>query len=307
MKLFQTTCAIAALLAFTNPAWAAACATPSEASALKTAVMHQAMMVAALQCKEVNAYNRFIKTYRGELQASDAALKGFFVRRGGERGEAGYDTFKTKAANISGLEQARDARSFCADARALFAASALNRDSLASFVEARSAGMDIGAICKDSRPVLTKTITPKPAPEKPLALAAAPALVKMPVVQMAQAKPVADDITIGGVPQHGLAANPYRRAADPLPESQIEEEELLEEDDVAPSYAAAEEEDLPPRPRAYQIRERPRAYGQDPYGYREPGYERNYGPPRGWEWRDYPPPSYPAPRPRWEPRGYGYW
>ncbi|MEY4707688.1 MAG: hypothetical protein RJB58_1411 [Pseudomonadota bacterium] len=310
MKLLQSACATIALFAFANPALAAACATPGEASALKTAVMHQAMMVAALQCKEVNAYNRFIKTYRGELQASDAALKGFFVRRGRERGEAGYDRFKTKAANISGLEQARDARSFCADARALFAASALNADSLASFVEARSAGMDIGAICKDSRPVLAKAITPKPAPEKPLAVAAAPALVKMPEVRMAQAKPIADDITISGVPRHGLAANPYRRAAEPLPEPQTEEEELLEED-VAPSYAAAEEEDLPPRPRAYQIRERPRAYSQDSYDYRDPGYERNYGPPRGWarneEWRDYPPPSYRAPRPRWEPRGYGYW
>ena len=302
MKLLQSACATIALLAFANPAWGAACATPSEASALKTAVMHQAMMVAALQCKEVNAYNRFIKTYRGELQSSDAALKGFFVRRGGERGEAGYDTFKTKAANISGLEQARDTRSFCADARALFAASALNAGSLASFVEARSAGMDIGAICKDSRPVLARTVTPKAAPEKPLALAAAP-LVKMPEVRMAQARPVPADITIGGVPQHSFAANPYGRV--PLPEPQVQEEELLEEDDVAPSYAAAEEEDLPPRPRAYQIRERPRA--QDPYGYREPGYERNYGPPRGWEWRDYPPRGYPAPRPRWDPRGYGYW
>ncbi len=302
MKLFHTTCATTLLIAFATPAWGAACATPSEASALKTAVMHQAMMVAALQCKEANAYNRFIKTYRGELQSSDAALKSFFVRRGGERGEAGYDTFKTKAANISGLEQARDTRGFCADARALFAASAQNDGTLASFVEARSAGMDIGTICKDSRPVLARTVTPKSA-EKPLAVAAP--LVKMPEVRMAQARPVPGDITIGGVPQHSFAANPYGRAAARMPEPQVEEEELLEEDDVAPSYAAAEEQDLPPRPRAYQIRERPRAYSQDSYGYREPGYERNYGPPRGWEWRDYPP--RPAPPPRWDSRGYGYW
>ncbi|OAI45265.1 hypothetical protein AYO42_03030 [Rhizomicrobium sp. SCGC AG-212-E05] len=298
MKLLQTTCAGIALLALANPALAAACATPGEAAALKTAVMHQAMMVAALQCKEVNAYNRFIKTYRGELQSSDAALKGFFVRRGGERGEAGYDSFKTKAANISGLEQARDTKGFCADARALFAASALNAGSLASFVEARSAGMDIGAICKDSRPVMVKASPRPPMPQEAVAVAAAP-LVKMPEVKMAEARPVADDISIGGVPQHRLAANPYRRPL-PAPEPQVEEE--LEEDDIAPSYAAAEAEDLPPpRPRAYQIRERPRDYGEDAYGYRDSGYrDRGYGPPRGWQWRDYPPP-----RPRWY-RGYDY-
>ncbi len=300
MKLFQTTCAGIALLALANPALAAACATPGEATALKTAVMHQAMMVAALQCKEVNAYNRFIKTYRGELQSSDAALKGFFVRRGGERGEAGYDSFKTKAANISGLEQARDTKGFCADARALFAASALNAGSLASFVEARSAGMDIGAICKDSRPVMVKAL-PKSVPLEAVAVAAAPApLVKMAEVKMAQARPVPDDITIGGVPQHALAANPYRRPV-AAPEPQVEEE--LEEDDTLPSYAAAEAEDLPPpRPRAYQIRERPRDYGEDGYAYRDSGYrDPGYGPPPNWQWRDYPPP-----RPRWYPRDYGY-
>jgi hypothetical protein len=256
----------------------------------------------------VNAYNRFIKTYRGELQSSDAALKGFFVRRGGERGEAGYDSFKTKAANISGLEQARDTKGFCADARALFAAAALNRESLASFVEARSAGMDIGAICKDSRPVMAKA-SPTPAPQEPVAVAAAPApLVKMPEVRTAQARPVPDDITIGGVPQRRFAANPYGRAtaAPRTPEPQVEEEP--EDDYVAPSYAAAEAEDLPPpRPRAYQIRERPRAYGEDAYGYRDSGYrDRGYGPPPNWQWRDYPPRDYPPPRPRWYPRDYGY-
>ena len=305
MKLFHTGCAGIALLALANPALAAACATPGEASALKTAVMHQAMMVAALQCKEVDAYNRFIKTYRGELQSSDAALKGFFVRRGGE---AGYDGFKTKAANISGLEQARDATSFCADARALFAASAQNRGTLASFVEARSAGMDIGAICKESRPLLAKA-SPKPVPEKPPAVAAAP-LVKMPEVRMAQVRAIPDDITIGGVPQHSFAANPYRRPAPAPrpPEPQIQDEP--EEEEVAPGYAAAEAEDLPPpRPRAYQIRARPRAYSQDAYGYPDPGYrdEPGYGPPPNWQWRDYPPRDYLPPRPRWYPRGYGYW
>ena len=105
--MLKTACAAIALLAFANPALAAGCASPGDASALKTAVMQQELMVAALQCHEADAYNRFVMTYRGELQSSDAALKAFFVRRGGEHGEAGYDTFKTKAANLSALEQAR--------------------------------------------------------------------------------------------------------------------------------------------------------------------------------------------------------
>src|SRR6516164_3714344 len=141
--MLKTASAAIALLALANPALindalAAGCATPAESTALKTAVMQQELMVAALQCHEARAYNRFVMTYRGELQASDAALKAFFVRRGGEHGEAGYDTFKTKAANLSALEEARHAASFCADAHALFAAAFANQDSLMRFVEARS-------------------------------------------------------------------------------------------------------------------------------------------------------------------------
>ena len=123
--MFKTASATIALLALCNPAligsaWAAGCASPEEASALKTAVLQQELMVAALQCHESGAYNRFVNTYRPELQSSDATLKTFFVRRGGEHGEAGYDTFKTKAANLSALEQARNGGAFCADAHVLF-------------------------------------------------------------------------------------------------------------------------------------------------------------------------------------------
>jgi hypothetical protein len=114
-----------------NPALAAgSCATQSDASALKTAVMQQELMVAAFQCRETNAYNRFVTTFRGELQTSDAALKAFFIRRGGEHGEAGYDSFKTKAANLSALEQARNSAAFCADAHALYAAAFAHQGSL---------------------------------------------------------------------------------------------------------------------------------------------------------------------------------
>src|SRR6478736_10011268 len=146
-----------ALLALSNPALAASgCANPTEAAALKTAVLQQELMVAALQCREAGAYNRFVNTYQPELQSSDASLKAFFVRRGGEHGEAGYDAFKTKAANLSALEQARNAGGFCADAHALFAAAFAHQGSLMSFVESRAGQTDIGGICAESRPVLAK-------------------------------------------------------------------------------------------------------------------------------------------------------
>ena len=115
--MLKTASAVIALLALANPALinpalAAGCASPNEAAALRTAVLQQELMVAALQCHEADAYNRFVMSYRGELQTSDAILKSFFVRRGGEHGEAGYDTFKTKAANLSALEQARHGGAF---------------------------------------------------------------------------------------------------------------------------------------------------------------------------------------------------
>src|ERR1700733_12563218 len=148
----KITGAMIALLALSNPALAASCASPSDSAALKTAVLQQELMVAAFQCHESGAYNRFVNTYRPELQSSDAALKAFFVRRGGEHGEAGYDTFKTKAANLSALDQDRNAGAFCADAHALYAAAFAHQGSLMSFVEARAGNTDIGGICAESRP-----------------------------------------------------------------------------------------------------------------------------------------------------------
>ena len=84
--MFKTACATIALLALANPALAAGCVTAKDTAALKTAVMQQALMVAAFQCREASAYNGFVTIYRKELQSSDAVLKSFFVKRGGGEG-----------------------------------------------------------------------------------------------------------------------------------------------------------------------------------------------------------------------------
>jgi hypothetical protein len=274
--MLKTASAAIAFLALANPALAAACATPGEAAALRTAVIQQELMVAALQCHEAAAYNRFVMTYRGKLQDSDATLKAFFGRRGGDHGEAGYDTFKTKAANLSALEQARNAGAFCADAHALYSSDFANQGSLMSFVEAHGASADIGGICAESRPVLARSDT-KPVPAQAVKVAAAP------------------PAEIGGVPAHSLPAMPYRHddVAPPPPRAEDNATRDDDADDVAPSYT--EDEAPPPRPRYYDIRQR---------GYYDRGYvPRAYGPPPNWQqswqrdWRDYPPP--PPPRYGW--------
>jgi hypothetical protein len=292
--MLKSACAGIALLALLNPALispalAAGCATQADATALKTAVMQQELMVAALQCHEAPAYNRFVMTYRNELQSSDAALKAFFIRRGGEHGEAGYDTFKTKAANLSALEQARNAGAFCADAHTLFAAAFANQGSLVSFVESRSAASDIGNICAESRPspVLAGADTK-------LEKAAAPVAAKTERTKLAEAGP--PDVAVGCVPAHSLPAIPYRPDGGALPPRTAGDAARDDVNDLDPAYA--NEEDVPPPPRYYQIGNR----NYDGYA------PRQYGPPPGWQqgwqqgWRDYPAP--PPPRYGWYPQGW---
>ena len=287
--MLKTACASIALLALANPALAAGCASPVDAAALKTAVLQQELMVAALQCHEEGAYNRFVMTYRPELQSSDATLKAFFVRRGGEHGEAGYDAFKTKAANLSALEQARDTPAFCGDAHALFRAALSNQGSLMSFVDARST--DIGNICVDSRPT-------------PPALARAEIKPAPALVRVAEARPA--EVAVG-VPAYSLPAIPYRHEDSAPPPPSIasravdreEDRDAAQDDqeDARPAYVY-EEAPPPPRPRYYQIRSRP----DRDYESRDYQQQAYYPPPRD----AYGPPSdgrdYPAPRYGWYPR-----
>jgi len=250
--MLKTACATIALLALANPALAAGgCAAPTDAAALKTAVIQQELMVAAFQCRETNAYNRFVTAFRGELQSSDATLKAFFIRRGGEHGEASYDSFKTKAANLSALAQARNSAAFCADAHALYTAAFAHQGSLLSFVESRAT--DIGNVCVESRPT-------------------APILARADVRPQKAAQAQMAEMS---VPAHSLPAMPYHR--DAVPSAPVAED--VQDDDLA--YA---DEAVPPRPRFYDIRGRdyagdpPRSYGPPPnwrQDWREP--PRSYG------------------------------
>lgn len=116
----------------TTAAQAASCTTPVEWAALRSAAVQQELMVAGLTCQAINSYNRFVIAYRAELQASDADLKAYFIKRNGARGEAAYDTFKTKLANLSSLSEISNTSGFCAATRAAF--DMAGRRSLAEFV-----------------------------------------------------------------------------------------------------------------------------------------------------------------------------
>ncbi len=135
MRYWKSTSA--ALISFSLLSAAAAqaaspCTTANEWAALRSAAVQQELMVAGLTCQSIASYNRFVVGYRAELQASDADLKAYFIKRDGRRGEAAYDTFKTKLANLSSLSEISNTSGYCAAMRIAF--DQAGRQSLAEFV-----------------------------------------------------------------------------------------------------------------------------------------------------------------------------
>lgn len=96
------------------------CIRASEVTALRVAALQQQLMVAALSCQAVPLYNRFVLSYRGDLQASDDALKAFFLRMNGRSGVSEYHAFKTRLANTSSLNSIGNSGGYCRNAFAAF-------------------------------------------------------------------------------------------------------------------------------------------------------------------------------------------
>jgi hypothetical protein len=196
----------------------AACADARDISALKVASLQQRLMVAGLTCHAGEAYNRFVLAHRAELQRSDDDLKAYFVRNGGE---AGYDAYKTRAANLAAHGPATNQDAFCAVARKDFQTLASSGDlQLLAGYEALTAGK----ACEAS-PVLAAN-RPETAPE-PVRVASA------------------DIVT---APSRALPAMPYADVPPPMPMPQpvaAAPAEMME----APRMAAlpAREEAPPPR------------------------------------------------------------
>lgn len=295
MKMFHSTGAgitlFLAVASLCNSALAQSCVTPVDANALKTAALQQELVVAALQCHEETAYNQFVISYRGELQSSDAALRSFFVRRAGEHGEAAYDAFKTKAANLSALDQVHNAASFCADTHALFEAALAHVSSLAALVESRSPARDLSSICMESLPKIAVAAA-KVAPPGGEAKAQP---LKVAEVQT----PKADEV-LAGVPAYALPADPYRSAMPVPPPSANSSASPSAPKTVSASSGndVDADEKLPPPPPRYSRTEEtptPPGYRYGNYGYAPAQNWPNYTRPAPQPWNWYPPNAYYSP------------
>jgi hypothetical protein len=141
--IFRLT-ACATLLCFTGATLAQArgadCATEAEISAIQISAVQQELTDAALACgqRETDLFNRFQTVFNKELRRSDARMLGMFKRLyGAKRGNAEYDTYKTRA--IAHAEQRRTkpgaAADFCKTADIVFdAALAPDKPVLEDFV-----------------------------------------------------------------------------------------------------------------------------------------------------------------------------
>jgi hypothetical protein len=264
------------LMAQAAQAAAPLCTTQGELSALRTAALQQQLMVAGLTCHASDAYNRFVLAYRPELQKSDAELKAYFIRRGGEHGEADYDTFKTKLANLASFSDSTDGRAYCANARVSFEMALRDGQSLANYVAGQQLVVSLPEqrLCVADRQILASANTSPAAGVKEDEVyvprhATRPQFGSAPV-------------QVAGVPAYSVPASPYQGANDVVA--------------MAPPPPAA------PAPAAYVAQ--PYAYYGDadaPPPAPPPPPRAVYGAP-AWPpgWAQYP---YPPPR-RWY--GYGY-
>jgi hypothetical protein len=213
MKKLKTGLSLLALVAMGAQASAAELCDAGSSSALKTAAVQQELMVAGLTCNASAQYNRFVLAYRTELQVSDAALMNYYRSRDGN--DVGYDSYKTKLANLSASRSAAEGARYCQAANREFAA-ADQGGSLKDFV----AGQRL--------------------------LIAAP--------EACAVKYDLPEVALAGVPSYALPATPYgtaqvaRAAYDNSPPARYQREDQ-DWDDSASSYSYGPPRGwLPPRP-----------------------------------------------------------
>jgi hypothetical protein len=112
MRFLKKGLSITSLLAMTAQSYAADLCDPVASAALKTAAVQQELMVAGFTCGAGRRYNRFVIAHQMQLRQSDANLMAYFKKRD-HGSEAGYDSYKTKAANLSAYRSARDGALYC--------------------------------------------------------------------------------------------------------------------------------------------------------------------------------------------------
>lgn len=171
-----------ALSCMIGPVWAqGVCVRPQDMTALQTATVQQHFMVAALSCGTADLYNDFVRAYRGDLQKSDEALQGYFLRRDARTGIADYHSFKTKLANVYSARSADNLKSFCRNATASIAIALKDKKNLAELVSSQPISIDDSyTSCGDHVPggaTVARGAADAPAPGTKLAQTAAPPAV----------------------------------------------------------------------------------------------------------------------------------
>jgi len=121
MKRAHVGVSFVALFVMTAEASAAAVCDQTASAALKTAAVQQELMVAGFTCNASTAYNRFVLADQPQLQKSDADLMAYFRNRDGN--EVGYDSYKTKVANLAANMSGAPGDGFCTATARVFRAS----------------------------------------------------------------------------------------------------------------------------------------------------------------------------------------
>jgi hypothetical protein len=193
-----------------GPVWAqGVCVRPQDMTALQTATVQQHFMVAALSCDTADLYNSFVRAYRGDLQKSDEALRGYFLRRDARTGFADYNAFKTKLANVYSVRSTGNLKSFCRNATASIEIALKDKKNLAELVSSQPISIDdTYTSCGDSVPggaMVARGAADAPALRARVAQTAAPpaapAIVAAPAAAGANsANQAADDLQSGNVP-----------------------------------------------------------------------------------------------------------
>jgi hypothetical protein len=119
MTPFRTLVASLCAAAIATPAMAAGvCIQPAEKTAFEVHSLQSALMVAALNCRQEDAYNSFVTRFRTDLSGAYRSVSGHFRRTGG--GNRKLDEYITNLANSHSQDGIRQGTAFCANVAPLW-------------------------------------------------------------------------------------------------------------------------------------------------------------------------------------------
>jgi hypothetical protein len=248
MRIWRAGLSLLGLVAMTVEASAEAVCDKGSSAALKTAAIQQELMVAGFACGASASYNRFVLAYQPELQKSDAQLMAYFRNRDGS--EAGYDSYKTKVANLASSRSSADTPRYCAATARDFANAGLEGQTLKDFVAAEHLLIAAPESCAVKYDILEEAVEGVPE-------------FSLPATPYGAPQPA---------PRTRMAADPDRRQAyndvppPPRYQGQYSRGQYAEDPNAQDQYGRGQ-------------------HSQSPYG----GYYSPYGwvppaPPRRWTW-----------------------